>query len=214
MTPFCGPSTCGELIPSKTSGPLARDPLPKLTGPRGRFFLSVFRDPRSVAVWPWFAFEAIVAPFSCTSDAGTRASVQSARRPWSFGRAFHVVTCSAAESVGAAETITRRPWSFGRIRWTGGRGLLQVAPVFLHVARRCLVQVAPVFLHVARRPWFIFRIRWPAGRRPWFGGAGVCISTNKQGPPAPSRGLWIEWPAACFQDGGKKSGVVRVARGV
>jgi len=60
------------------------------------FFLSVFRGPWSVVVRPWSVVEAIVAPFSCTSHAGTRASVQSGRDPWAFGRGFHVVTRSAA----------------------------------------------------------------------------------------------------------------------
>jgi len=108
MTPLCGPSTRGGLIPSNTSGPLARDPLLKLTGPRGRFFF---------------------ACFSWTAGRGPPAVV------WCRLRRF---SCT---------------WSFG---------------------------CGP----------------WCAGRRPWFGGAGVWLWTSKQGPPSASRGLWIEWPAA------------------
>jgi hypothetical protein len=126
----------------------------KPTGPRGRFFLSVFRDAWSVVIRPWSVVEAVEGPFSCTSHAGTRASVQSGRDPWAFGRAFHVVERSAA---------------FGSGKWG-----------------RCRNNYTPA---VVRGPWC-------AGRRPWFGGAGVWMFTAKQGPPAPSRGLWIKSVAA------------------
>ena len=117
-TRWFGPSTFGGSIQSKTSGPLARDSLLKPTGPRGRFFLSAFRDAWPVVWCRWRRFPARGAPV-----------------------------------VGA-----------------GGAG----------------------FRHVARRPWCAGRGALAAGRGPWFGGADVCISTNKQGPPAPSHGLWIE----------------------
>ena len=106
----------------------------KPTGPRGRFFLSVFRDAWSVVIRPWSVVEAVEGPFSCTSHAGTRASVQSGRDPWAFGRAFRI-----AAPFGSS----RQPkvWSLPK-QLPAGRSLV----------RRCLVQVAPVFC------------TWPAGR--------------------------------------------------